>query len=196
MRGKGFTLIELLVVIAIIAILATIAISVFRGATNKASDIKKKTDVIAVAKALEENYNLGTGKYEMVSNSDFTTETTISAPYSRFNDQFYTITIGNTALIVNFGSANSSFIVCNNTSDCQASVHGVPPSSSGVPSCPVSCDVNGDGIANTDDGNLVSSCWGKPVTGSCQKTDANCDGIFSIKDIQNFSYNCPSIFPH
>lgn len=50
---KGFTLIELLVVIAIIAILSTVAVTVFRGITANARDSVRIKDLQAIKQALE-----------------------------------------------------------------------------------------------------------------------------------------------
>ena len=51
----GFTLIELLVVIAIIAVLSTIGFAVFSGVQKGARDAKRRSDIDAIAKALEVN---------------------------------------------------------------------------------------------------------------------------------------------
>ncbi len=53
MKNKGFTLIELLVVIAIIAVLSTIGFAVFSGVQKGARDAKRRSDIDAIAKALE-----------------------------------------------------------------------------------------------------------------------------------------------
>ncbi len=60
---KGFTLIELLVVIAIIAILAVIGLTVFSGQQRAARDGRRRSDIQAIAAAMEANYNNGTGLY-------------------------------------------------------------------------------------------------------------------------------------
>ena len=66
---KGFTLVELLVVISIIAILSVIGITVFSGVQKGARDAKRRSDIDAIAKALEVNYGqcaqqgLGGGPY-------------------------------------------------------------------------------------------------------------------------------------
>ncbi len=60
---RGFTLIELMVVVAVIGILATLGITNFAGAIKKARDAKKQSDIVAMQKALETCYNVGTAKY-------------------------------------------------------------------------------------------------------------------------------------
>lgn len=54
---RGFTLIELLIAMAILAILSTIGFGNFQTARVKARDAKRKTDLAAVAKALEAYVN-------------------------------------------------------------------------------------------------------------------------------------------
>lgn len=61
--GKGFTLVELLVVVAIIAILATIGLTVFSGAQANARDARRKSDIDAIANALESQRTPGAAYY-------------------------------------------------------------------------------------------------------------------------------------
>lgn len=60
----GFTLVELLVVIAIIAILSVVGLTLFSGAQANARDARRKTDVDAIANALESNRPTGTAFYK------------------------------------------------------------------------------------------------------------------------------------
>src|SRR4051794_31811843 len=62
-NSKGFTLIELLVVVAIIAILATIAISVYSGVQKKARDARRQTEIDSYAKSIEVRKDASTGIY-------------------------------------------------------------------------------------------------------------------------------------
>ncbi|MEI8067763.1 MAG: type II secretion system protein [Candidatus Shapirobacteria bacterium] len=54
---KGFTLIELLVVISIMAILTIIIAASFSSAQTKGRDIKRKSELNSVSKALQMYYN-------------------------------------------------------------------------------------------------------------------------------------------
>ena len=51
----GFTLIELLITVIILAVLVVIGITVFSGTQQKARDARRRSDVIAISKALEVN---------------------------------------------------------------------------------------------------------------------------------------------
>jgi prepilin-type N-terminal cleavage/methylation domain-containing protein len=51
-KQQGFTIIELLIVIVVIGILATITIVAYRGIQDRASDLKRTTDVASVMKAM------------------------------------------------------------------------------------------------------------------------------------------------
>lgn len=71
---KGFTLIELMVVITIITILAMVGMSTFSTVQKNARDAKRKGDVDAITKALEQKYNPTTGypAFGDLSETDFT----------------------------------------------------------------------------------------------------------------------------
>lgn len=60
---KGFTLFELLVVISIIGILLGFGAVAFSGAQRKARDARRKEDLDAVQKALEQYYALESADY-------------------------------------------------------------------------------------------------------------------------------------
>lgn len=55
-KQEGFTLLELLIVIVIIAILALLIIPNITSAPKKARDTKRKTDLTAIRKGLEEYF--------------------------------------------------------------------------------------------------------------------------------------------
>lgn len=56
MKRRAFTLIELLVVVAIIGLLSTIAVVSLSSTRAKARDVRRKTDMRALTKALEMYY--------------------------------------------------------------------------------------------------------------------------------------------
>lgn len=60
---RGFTLIELLVSISIIAVLAVIGTTIFSNVKNEAKNSARKADVVAIAKAMEANYDPVSGTY-------------------------------------------------------------------------------------------------------------------------------------
>jgi type II secretion system protein G len=64
MKRKGFTLIELLVVIAIIGLLSTLSVVSLNSARGKARDAAKKSDMNAIATAME-LYNVEIGYYPL-----------------------------------------------------------------------------------------------------------------------------------
>ena len=59
---KGFTLVELLIVMVILGILTTIVAASFRSSQEKARDTRRKSDLAAVADAVELYFN-DTGEY-------------------------------------------------------------------------------------------------------------------------------------
>ncbi|MBI3486384.1 type II secretion system protein [Candidatus Daviesbacteria bacterium] len=69
--SKGFTLVELLVVIAIIAILATVGLVIFSGQQKNARDSKRKSDIDAIATALENGKTPGGTSYNGLAINQF-----------------------------------------------------------------------------------------------------------------------------
>ena len=69
MMGKnkqaGFTIVELLIVIVVIGILAAITIVAFNGIQQRARDVARTSDIVAVQKALE-IYRVDKGYYPTV----------------------------------------------------------------------------------------------------------------------------------
>lgn len=68
---KGFTLVELLVVVAIIAILSVIGLTIFTGVQANARDARRKTDIEAIANALEVARAPGSVYYTFLPASGF-----------------------------------------------------------------------------------------------------------------------------
>jgi len=85
LRKPGFTLIELLMVIAIIGILAALIIVSLQGATNKAKDASRKSDIASINKAADmykaenDSYPLSDG--EFVNESDEVGKSLINKNY-------------------------------------------------------------------------------------------------------------------
>jgi type IV pilus assembly protein PilA len=71
LNTEGFTRVELLVVIVILAILGVVGVTIFTGTQSKARDSKRKSDISAMAKAMEANYIVGTGYSTVVAASWF-----------------------------------------------------------------------------------------------------------------------------
>lgn len=69
---KGFTLVELLIVISIIAMLAVVGIVVFQGQQKNARDTRRKSDIQAIAKAMEAGKIPGQINYTPLADSMFT----------------------------------------------------------------------------------------------------------------------------
>lgn len=78
--SHGFTIVELLIVIVVIAILAAITIVAFNGIQKRGNDSQRKSDIAAIAKALE-LYYIDNGRYPAGSGS-----TTINASWSTTAD--------------------------------------------------------------------------------------------------------------
>ncbi|MBI2593429.1 prepilin-type N-terminal cleavage/methylation domain-containing protein [Candidatus Daviesbacteria bacterium] len=68
---KGFTLVELLVVITIIAILSVIGVVVYQGQVKNARDSARKTDIDAIANAMEANKVAGSVTYNAMADTFF-----------------------------------------------------------------------------------------------------------------------------
>lgn len=64
-KKSGFTLVELLVVISIIAVLSMVGITLYSGVQKNARDARRKTDIDAIANAMETNFGKTTpGQYK------------------------------------------------------------------------------------------------------------------------------------
>ncbi len=128
----GFTLIELMVTVAIIAILSGIGYSTYSSIQANARDAKRKADVDAIAKVLEDKYNSSTGlypSYSEVSDRDFTS----GAKPKQFDGTDYTPQFGSGS------QAYKSFVICTTQLEkstqpyCKYSANG---SSSSIGSLP------------------------------------------------------------
>lgn len=78
--SRGFTIVELLIVIVVIAILAAITVVAYNGIQKRASDAQRRSDLTAIAKALE-LYYIDNNRYPAGSGS-----TTINASWSTTAD--------------------------------------------------------------------------------------------------------------
>ncbi|MCL4375001.1 type II secretion system GspH family protein [Patescibacteria group bacterium] len=81
-KTRGFTLLEILVVIGIIAVLIGMGVASFSTAQKKARDAKRKADLQAVQKFMEQCYSINSYQYpdltSMVGNG--TPSLTITCP--------------------------------------------------------------------------------------------------------------------
>jgi type II secretion system protein G len=68
---KGFTLIEIMVVIAILGVLITMISGSFIASQKKSRDLKRKSDIVQVGKALELYYN-DQNRYPSANNGTLT----------------------------------------------------------------------------------------------------------------------------
>jgi prepilin-type N-terminal cleavage/methylation domain-containing protein len=70
-KYRGFTMIELLVILAIIAVLSTLAVSVYKEFTIQARDTKRISDIDSIHDALEIHYGSSTAVYSHLTASFF-----------------------------------------------------------------------------------------------------------------------------
>lgn len=68
---RGFTLVELIVVIAILAILSIVGVAVFTGQQKNARDSKRKSDIEAIAQAMESAKTPGASAYVALADTNF-----------------------------------------------------------------------------------------------------------------------------
>src|SRR6185369_16260187 len=69
LRQLGFTLIELMVVVAIIGILMAAGIVAFTNAQQNARDSRRRADIDAISKALEQYYQNNSYAYPATASS-------------------------------------------------------------------------------------------------------------------------------
>lgn len=70
-NNRGFTLVELLVVVAIIAILSVIGLTIFTSAQSNARDARRKSDIEAIANALETGKEVASLTYKPLTIGQF-----------------------------------------------------------------------------------------------------------------------------
>jgi prepilin-type N-terminal cleavage/methylation domain-containing protein len=68
-KQLGFTLIELMVVVAIIGILMAAGILAFTNAQQNARDSRRRADIDAISKAIEQYYQNNDGSYPTVASA-------------------------------------------------------------------------------------------------------------------------------
>lgn len=71
-KKVGFTLVELLVVISIISILSVVGLTIYTGVQKGARDAKRKSDLTAISKALEQ-YRTANNSYPVSCNNAWST---------------------------------------------------------------------------------------------------------------------------
>ncbi len=98
---KSFTLLEMLVVIGIIAILATLGFASYSTVQKKARDAKRKGDLSAMQKVLEQCYSVNNYSYPAITGGGSVTISTnctaLGGPNITFTDpttKTYTVTGG------------------------------------------------------------------------------------------------------
>ena len=96
LKQLGFTLIELMVVVAIIAILMSGGILAFTNAQQNARDARRRADLDAISKAMEQYYQNNNGQYP-ASNGGITSYFPSNTPPVDPQGSSYTITYTATA---------------------------------------------------------------------------------------------------
>ena len=186
-KKSGFTLIELLVVIAIIGILTVIGYSTYSNIQASARDTKRKADVDAIAKALEDKYNPATGVYSDITALQGTDFTSGTVPTDNGASYYFSKdTPGNI----------KAFVVCTNTLEksnqpyCKYSANGTTSQISSLATPAPASTPSSGGSSNTNTNNsLISQTisvsppttyWGITVNKANYTAENLCHDLLSI----------------
>lgn len=82
---KGFTLLEMLIVIGIIAILVAMGAVSYSTAQKKARDARRRADITAIQKAMEQYYAICHFKYPVITGGQFDTNNQFSSGFITSN---------------------------------------------------------------------------------------------------------------
>lgn len=110
---RGYTLLELLVVITVIAIIASVGLVSYSGTSKKARDTKRKGDLDAIAKAMEQYYAICGSVYPAPATGNVPTSIACASPVQTIMATVPTDPTGNNRYTMTQPSGTtSSFSVC------------------------------------------------------------------------------------
>lgn len=118
-KQDGFSLVEILVVVTIIAILSVIAIVSFSSINSKTKDVKKRSDIDALANAYELKYNAKNRAYQTLTETDFSGPIPNSPAYS----ELITTPVPAFRICANLASDTESCSTPSSTCYCKQSIH-------------------------------------------------------------------------
>lgn len=121
MKQKGFTLVELLVVVAIIAILSVIGLTIFTSAQSNARDARRKSDVDAIAKALETNKPVASIYYKSPTDETWFSGNTIPTDTKTSVTQSYCIKVYPTDTGAQESPPDNTWVGSGTSAGCPAS---------------------------------------------------------------------------
>mgnify|MGYP001563880470 FL=1 len=121
---KSFTLLEMLVVIGIIAILVSLGFASYSTVQKKARDAKRKGDLSAMQKVLEQCYSLNSFAYPAITGGGGTSITvdcpiatgqdlTITDPLTYVYTVTTTVACPSYQVSVNLETSTTPFTICN-----------------------------------------------------------------------------------
>jgi prepilin-type N-terminal cleavage/methylation domain-containing protein len=112
-KNRGYTLLELLVVITVIVVIASVGFVSYAGTSKKARDTKRKADLDAIAKAMEQYYSVCAGVYPAPSSGYVPTSIVCASPAQTIMATVPTDPTGNNRYTMTQPSGTtSSFSVC------------------------------------------------------------------------------------